>query len=99
MTDLVKRVRRIGIGSELGATTRDRTTAQEAADRIEELEAALRPFAELGEVWLPENDKDDSIWVTCPDDTPVNNLTNFGFNFGHFRAAARAALAGEKKDE
>lgn len=40
--DLVKRVRRIGIGSELGATTRDRTTAQEAADRIESLEAALR---------------------------------------------------------
>ena len=40
--DLVKRVRRIGIGSELGATTRDRTTAQEAADRIEALEAALR---------------------------------------------------------
>lgn len=40
--DLVKRVRRIGIGSELGATTRDRTTAQEAADRIETLEAALR---------------------------------------------------------
>ncbi len=37
--DLVKRVRRIGIGSELGATTRDRTTAQEAADRIEALEA------------------------------------------------------------
>ena len=39
MDDLVKRVRRIGIGSELGATTRDRTTAQEAADRIEALEA------------------------------------------------------------
>lgn len=64
---------------------------------INTLEAALRPFAELGEVWLPEDDKDDSIWVTCPDDTPVNNLTHFGLNFGHFRAAARAALA-EKEE-
>jgi len=68
---------------------------KEAADRIEQLEAALRPFAEIGEVLLPEDDKDDSIWVTCPDETPVNNLTNFGLNFGHFRAAARAALEGK----
>jgi len=47
--DLVKRVRRIGIGSELGATTRDRTTAQEAADRIEALEKALRLGVDMRE--------------------------------------------------
>ena len=72
---------------------------KERDKRIEQLEAALRPFAELGEAWLPVDDSDDSIWVTSPDHTPVNNLTYFGFNFGHFRAAARAALAGEKNDE
>ena len=70
----------------------------EAADRIEALEKALRPFAELGEAWLPVDGGDSSIFVTCPDSTPVNNITNFGFTFGSFRNAARAAL-GEKKDE
>jgi hypothetical protein len=68
-----------------------------ATDRIEQLEAALRPFAELGEAWLPVDGADNSIFVTCPDSTPVNNITNFGFTFGSFRNAARAAL-GEKKD-
>ena len=90
--DLVKRLR------SKNCCDATKCNCDEAANRIEQLEAALRPFAELGEVWLPEDDKDDSIWVTCPDDTPVNNLTNFGFNFGHFRAAARAALR-EKKDD
>lgn len=102
--DLVKRLRLISAWKTPGGPmpTEDMVnphiTCTEAADRIEQLEAALRPFAEIGEILLPEDDKDDSIWVTCPDETPVNNLTNFGFNFGHFRAAARAALAGEKKD-
>jgi hypothetical protein len=67
-------------------------------ERIEALEAALRPFAELGEAWLPVDAADNSIFVTCPDSTPVNNITNFGFTFGSFRNAARAAL-GEKKDD
>ena len=58
--------------------------------RIKELEAALRPFADLGRAWLPVDSADNSIWVTAPDDTPVNNLTNFGFKFKHFRDAARA---------
>jgi hypothetical protein len=69
-----------------------------AARRIEQLEAALRPFAELGSAWLPVDGGDNSIFITCPNSTPVNNLTNFGFNFGHFRAAA-VALAGEKRDD
>lgn len=77
------------------ASEQYRKVMTEQAKRIEQLEAALRPFAEIGEVLLPEDDKDDSIWVTCPDETPVNNLTNFGLNFGHFRAAARAALEGK----
>ena len=71
---------------------------KKAADRIEALEKALRPFAELGEAWLPVDNGDNSIFVTCPDNTPVNNITNFGFTFGSFRNAARAAL-GEKKDD
>jgi len=73
-----------------------------AADRIDALEAdnkalreALRPFAELGGAWLAVDEHDNSIWVASPDSTPVNNLTNFGFTFGNFRAAARALLAKE----
>lgn len=83
------------------------TAYGEAADRIEALEAenktlrkenvelceALQPFAALGEAWLPIDEKDKSTWVIAPDSTPVNNLTNFGFTFGHFRAAARVLLA------
>lgn len=84
----------------------------EAADRIDALEAenkalrkenvelceALQPFAALGEAWLPIDEKDKSTWVIAPDSTPVNNLTNFGFTFGHFRAAARVLLAKENND-
>jgi len=96
MSDLVKRLRqyRLDQGENVFRLR------YEAADRLDALEAenkalreALRPFAELGETWLPVDENDNSVWVTSPDSTPVNNLTNFGFNFGHFRAAARALLA------
>ena len=92
--DLVKRLRYLA--KDIDAYESKAMTS--AADRIEALEKALRPFAELGEAWLPVDGGDSSIFVTCPDSTPVNNITNFGFTFGSFRNAARAAL-GEKKDE
>lgn len=105
--DLVKRLREVkDWWREPGRT------AEQAADRIDALEAenkvlrkenvelceALQPFAALGEAWLPVDEKDKSTWVIAPDSTPVNSLVNFGFNFGHFRAAARALLAKENND-
>jgi len=87
--DLVKRLR------DYAGDVGHYATMKEAADRIEALEKALRPFAELGEAWLPVDNGDNSIFVTCPDNTPVNNITNFGFTFGSFRNAARAALEGK----
>jgi hypothetical protein len=62
---------------------------QEAADAIEELLATLRPFGEFGQIMLPGSPCDESPWATCPDETPVNNISNYGFTFGMFRAAAR----------
>ena len=96
MSDLVKRLRQYRLDQDENVFR----LRYEAADRIDALEAenkalreGLQPFADLGEAWLPADKNDDSIWVTSPDNTPVNNLTNFGFTFGHFRAAARALLA------
>jgi hypothetical protein len=95
--DLVKRLRSPEVF--LMTSAMISPVAYEAADRIEALEAALQPFADWGVIMLPSDEYDKSIWVTCPDTTPVNNVTDLGFTFGHFRAAARAALAGEKKDD
>lgn len=39
--DIVERLRLVGIGSEIGAVTKDRQTAREAADQIERLREAL----------------------------------------------------------
>jgi hypothetical protein len=82
MDDLVKRVRSIGIGSELGATTRDRTTAQKAADRIEALEAALREIAAPSKIMAKGGDMEKAL---------VTLLSS------HHKIA-NAALEGEKKD-
>ena len=77
-----------------------RAEAENKVLRKENLELceALQPFAALGKAWLPFDEKDKSTWVIAPDSTPVNSLVNFGFNFGHFRAAARALLAKENND-
>jgi len=68
--------------------------AASALSRLEkenaELREALRPFGEFGQMMLKEIMKDESMWVLEPDDTPVWNLQAYGFNLGHFRAAARA---------
>ena len=69
----------------------------EAADRIEKLEAALRPFFGLGEALLPVDDNDDSIWVLCPDETPIDDVSNYGLTFGVFRNAARVLKKGEER--
>lgn len=102
MSDLVERARAYanshrleGHVGKLFGKLADHIDALEAENKA--LREALRPFAELGEAWLPADKNDDSIWVTSPDNTPVNNLTNFGFTFGHFRAAARALLAKDQK--
>jgi hypothetical protein len=70
--------------------TWERTTDRFAALRAENerLRTALKPFAELGMAMLPDGASDDSVWVTSPDKTPVNNITGFGFTFGDFRRAA-----------
>jgi hypothetical protein len=60
---------------------------QEAADRIEQLEAALRPFA------LAANLLDEEGW----DDLHIEG-SNADVTGKHCRNA-RAALAGEKKDD
>jgi hypothetical protein len=98
MSELVKRLR------SKHCCDATKCNCDEAADRITALEAenkalreALRPFAELGDAWVAADEHDNSIWVTSPDSMPVNNLTNFGFTFGHFRAAARALLANGEK--
>jgi len=39
--DLVKRLRQVGEGAYIGAVSKDRKAAREAADRIEQLEAAI----------------------------------------------------------
>ena len=62
----------------------------EAADEIERLREALRPFAELGAAMLPCDAHDTSVWVTMPDDTPVRNLSHYDFTVGDFRNAAKA---------
>ena len=66
----------------------------EAADEIERLREALRPFAELGAAMLPCDAHDTSGWVTMPDDTPVRNLSHYNFIVGDFRNATKAL--GEK---
>jgi hypothetical protein len=45
--DLVKRLRQIGIGADVGAVSEDRKSANQAADRIELLRYALRSIAEV----------------------------------------------------
>lgn len=98
MSELVKRLRE----SPMNNYTSLMRDASNYIDTLESecktLREALRPFAELGEAWLAADEHDHSIWVTSPDSTPVNNLTNFGFTFGHFRAAARALLAKDKSN-
>ena len=51
---------------------------------------ALKPFAQLGDIMLPLDPTDNSVWVKEVDETPVNNISFFGFTFKHFRDAARA---------
>ena len=87
---LVKRLRGLPL-QEQGAL------CEEAADRIEELEKALRPFSGLGEALLPVDDNDDSIWVLCPDETPIDDVSNYGLTFGVFRNAARVLKKGEER--
>lgn len=60
-------------------------------DRIAELEAALRPFAEYGRIMLPIDAHDDSVWTLVPDDSEVGSTD---VSFRDFRRAA-AALGGE----
>jgi hypothetical protein len=44
--DLVKRLRQIGIGADVGAVSKDRKSANQAADRIEELNRAVLDLAQ-----------------------------------------------------
>ena len=53
----------------------------QAAERIEALEAALKPFAATGAV-LEAKPKDDACWAGQVPAPPIT--------FGHLRAAARA---------
>lgn len=55
-----------------------------------ELIEALRPFAALGKMLLPADERDDSVFVTMPDDTPIRNVTLSNFTAGDFRKAAKA---------
>src|SRR6185312_4916142 len=55
-----------------------------------ELREALRPFGEFGQMMLGVDEKDDSPWVTAPDETPVKSIAAYGFTFGTYRTAARA---------
>ena len=64
-------------------------------DEIERLREALQPFAELGAAMMPCDAHDTSVWVTMPDDTPVRNLSHYGFRVAAFRNAAKAL--GEKE--
>lgn len=83
----VRRTGRHGFVEVLCSKAHAEIMAQRA--EIAELKAALMPFGNLGEVMLPIGDGDDSIWATCPDETPVNNIAGHAFTFGDFRQAAR----------
>lgn len=97
MTDLVKRVRRIGIGSELGAIIRDRTTAQEAADRIEALEKA---YAQQQLVWSDAIARADRYEAALRQFADENNWEEWvgWVGDGEPQDIARAALEGKKDD-
>lgn len=63
-----------------------------ALARLEQVEAALKPFAEVGKLWLPVDVTDKSDWTTETDDVifhglpvPFNELT-----VGDMRRAAAA---------
>ena len=61
--DLVKRLRRGPLRDDYETAV----TMSEAADRIEKLEAALRPFAEWADAYDPEeNDDDREAWDHAP---------------------------------
>ena len=92
MMDIVERLRRTTLYQGHGEAS---DLPDEAADEIERLREALRPFAELGAAMLPCDAHDTSVWVTMPDDTPVRNLSHYNFIVGDFRNATKAL--GEKE--
>jgi hypothetical protein len=65
----------------------DRNAATQQAWRLavvgERLGDALKPFADLGNIWLPESEDDDSAFVRA-DDTAATGVT-----VGDLRNAAR----------
>jgi len=54
MTDIVERLRRVGIGSQVNAIEHDRQAAKDGADEIERLREAL---LEIAEGDSPDNDE------------------------------------------
>jgi hypothetical protein len=54
--DLVNRLRRVGEGAYIGAVSEDRKAAQEAADRIESLAAALREISSVSKVYVAKSE-------------------------------------------
>jgi hypothetical protein len=63
---------------------------KELKARVKQLEAALKPFGEVGASMLQRHGVIDfNPLVLSVDGAPVSGLDKYGFTFGHFRAAAR----------
>lgn len=59
------------------------------SDDIETLRKAIKPFAEIGQLYLPASEMDNSPFVTVSDDKRVA-LGSYTVTVGELRAIARA---------
>lgn len=70
---------------------------EDQSERIRELEQALRPFAEVGRILLPQDEFDDSCWTKMKDDDLVCQYYLLA-TVGDCRRAARALIEGKEHD-
>ncbi len=73
------------------------TELQQARKELAALRAAAEPFALLGNAMTAQGQHDTSPWATAPDETPVRDVSNYGFTFGNFRQIATALTTPERQ--